>query len=111
MLFRSFRWIRVVRNDCRPKSFRKNLASEEPDLSGADDANGPAADVDPEEPIEEEVAFADAAVGFVVFADDGHDHPNGEFCDCFRGVRGDSGDFDLMFLGGLKIDIVETCTS
>ena len=111
MLFRRFRWIRVVRDNSRAKSLGQDFASEEPNLSGADDPNGLAADVDPEEPIEEEVSFANAVVGLVVFADHSHDHPNGKFCNRFRGVGGYPGDFDAIFCGSLKVDVVETCTS
>lgn len=111
MLCCSIRWIWVVCNDSCTKSFGQDLASEESNLSGADDANGFAADVHPKEPIEEEVIFADAVIGLVVFADNSHDHPNGKFCDRFRGVGGHPGDFDFIFRGGGKVDVVETCTS
>ena len=77
------------------------------DAAGADDAHGFALEVEAQEAIEGEIAFADAVEGAVGFAVEGKDEGDGVLGDGVGGVGGDADDGDVVLAGGIEIDVVE----
>lgn len=111
ILCRSTGRIWIVRNHIRQEALGQYASCQKPNLACADKPNGLAVDVEANETIEEEVAFANTVVGFMVFADDCEDHADCEFCNGFGRVGRYADNLDVVFLGCFKVDIVETCAS